>query len=104
MIIYRFLVERPKDIVEVWLVRNKDGSGFQFVNISKGHICPCKFEGFGQAVTDMSKLKSEGKIISFTRLTDIEFKPLKNDKSKSLRKQRRSETILRKDGKPLAKA
>lgn len=79
MLIYRFSVTRPKDIVEVWLVRNKEKPHeFQFVNISKGHICPCKFKTFGEAVKDMSRLKSHGKIIHYERLPDFNFEPLLN--------------------------
>lgn len=83
MIIYRFSVERPKDTVEVWLIRNKYSPfEFQFVNISKGYICPCKFKDFNDAIKDMIRLKSEGKIIHFERLPDFDFKPLSNRPSK----------------------
>lgn len=40
----RYLVTRPKDTVEVLILPNKDGSGYQYVNLTKGHICPCKFK------------------------------------------------------------
>ena len=40
----RYIVKRPKDTVEVLVLPNKDGSGYQYVNLTKGHICPCKFK------------------------------------------------------------
>lgn len=83
MLIYRFSVTRPKDIVEVWLIRNKYSPfEFQFVNISKGYICPCKFKTFGDAVKDIGRLKSEGKIVHYERLPDFDFKPLSTVPSK----------------------
>lgn len=51
----RFLVKRPKDTVEVILLPNKDGSGFQYINLSKGHICPCKFKTEVEALADLEE-------------------------------------------------
>lgn len=36
-------VKRMKDEVDVVLLPHKDGSGYSFVNLTKGHICPCVF-------------------------------------------------------------
>ena len=38
-----FKVIRPKDTVYVGLYRRKDTNECSFVNLTKGHICPCKF-------------------------------------------------------------
>lgn len=68
----RFLVKRPKDTVEVILLPNKDGSGFQYINLSKGHICPCKFKTKVEALADLEEERKKGKVISYLILGDIE--------------------------------
>ena len=61
----KFLVTRPKDTVLVYLMKNKLEDTYTYVNITKGHICPCKFKSIDEAIKDMDKLKSEGKIIRY---------------------------------------
>ena len=51
----KYLVKRPKDTVEVLILPNKDGSGYQYVNLTKGHICPCRFKTESEALRDMDK-------------------------------------------------
>jgi len=66
MKIYKYLVTRPKDTVEVLLMQNKlDPHEFQYINLTKGHICPCKFSSLEDAIADMDRLKLEGKIINY---------------------------------------
>lgn len=71
----RYIVKRPKDTVEVWILPNKDGSGYQYVNLTKGHICPCKFDTEQEAVTDLKKEIVRGKVLSFEKLGYLEVKP-----------------------------
>ena len=79
--IIRFYVIRPKDVVEVWLMNNKGlATGCRFVNITKGHVCPCVFENFGQAIGDMNKQIKEGKILKYIRLPDLISEPLETKK------------------------
>ncbi len=61
----KFLVTRPYDTVLVYLMKNKLENTYSYVNITKGHICPCKFESITDAVKDMDRLKEEGKIIRY---------------------------------------
>lgn len=68
----RYLVKRPKDTVEVLILPNKDGSGYQYINLSKGHICPCKFATQKEAVADLFKEIDKGKVISFCELGGLE--------------------------------
>ena len=76
--IIRFYVIRPKNTVEVWLINNKGlATGCRFVNVTKGHICPCNFENFGEAIKDMDKQVKEGKILKYIRLPDLISEPLK---------------------------
>lgn len=48
----RYLVVRTTGAVEVAILPHKDGSGYSYVNLTKGHICPCKFESIELAIQD----------------------------------------------------
>ena len=60
----KFLVTRPHDTVLVFLMKHKEDL-YSYVNISRGHICPCEFTSINDAVTDMDRLKEEGKIVRY---------------------------------------
>lgn len=76
MIIYR--INRPKDSVVVAIMPHKDDKKYSFINLTKNHICPCKFSSVDEAIADMERLKREGKIISYKKthndIYDIEGK------------------------------
>lgn len=42
--------DRPN--CEVYILPNKEGR-YQFVNITKGHICPCQFSTIEEAMKDL---------------------------------------------------
>lgn len=46
-------VKRVKDEVDVMLLPHKDGSGYSFVNLTKGHICPCVFPSVEAGLHDL---------------------------------------------------
>lgn len=48
------LVTRPDGEVKVVLLPHKDGSGWSFVNLTKGHICPCKFNSEEDGMKDLN--------------------------------------------------
>ncbi len=60
-------VERIDDVIEVFLLPCKDGSGYSFINLTKGHICPCKFMTIKEAIMDMAKNK---KVKNFTQIKE----------------------------------
>lgn len=64
----KYRVVRPKDTVEVWIMKNKIDETYSFINITKEHICSCRFKSIEDAVADMERLKEEGKIISYERI------------------------------------
>ena len=66
----RYIVKRPKDTVEVLILPNKDGSGYQYVNLTKEHICPCKFKTELEALRDMDKKVSEGKVLCYEEIKE----------------------------------
>ena len=61
----KFLVTRPKDKVIVYLMKNKLEDSYSYVNITKGHICPCKFSSIESAIKDMDTYIKKGKIIKY---------------------------------------
>lgn len=61
----KFIIERIDDTIEVLLLPHKDGTGFSYVNITKGHICPCKFSSISDAINSM---KSDERIINIIRI------------------------------------
>ena len=49
----KFLATRPKDKVIVFIMKNKLEGSYSYVNITKGHICPCKFSSIESTIEDM---------------------------------------------------
>lgn len=66
--ILKYLVTRPNDTVEVLIVKNKNDNTYSFVNITKGHICPCRFKSIRDAIADMDKLIQEGEVIRYEKV------------------------------------
>ena len=66
----KFEVVRPKDTVIVLIMKHKTKNTYSYVNLTKGHICPCEFASVEEAIKDMDKLKEIGKLISYRRLYD----------------------------------
>ena len=58
-------VFRADGTFEVLLLKHKGVEKFSFVNITKGHICPCIFNSEKEALDDLEKYKSNGKIKSY---------------------------------------
>ena len=46
-------------------MRNKSDNTYSFVNLTKNHICPCRFNSVEDAVKDMNKKILNGEIISY---------------------------------------
>jgi len=64
----KYVIEREKDYVVVCILPNKDDKKFSFINLTKGHICSCKFDSIKDAISDMDRLISEGKIIRYIKI------------------------------------
>lgn len=65
----RWLVERKEDDVVVTILKNKADDTYSFVNLSKEHICPCRFKSIEDAISDMDRQIKEGKIIRYFEVT-----------------------------------
>lgn len=50
-------VYRKTGSVDVLILPHKDGGGYSFVNLTKGHICPCKFATIQDAIADLNSKK-----------------------------------------------
>lgn len=64
----RFIVEREKDNVEVMILPCKKDGKFSFVNITKEHICSCKFDTVEEAIADMDEQIKQGKVKQYTEV------------------------------------
>lgn len=58
-----YLVIREKDSVLVSIMRNKLDGTYSFVNLTKGHICTCKFNTVEEAAEDMQGKKENGEVL-----------------------------------------
>ena len=63
-----WLVKRQHDKVIVTIMKNKSDGTYSFINLTKEHICPCKFNNIDDALKDMDRLKDCGKIINYFEL------------------------------------
>lgn len=63
-----WLVKRQHDNVIVTIMKNKSDETYSFINLTKEHICPCKFNSIDDALKDMDRLKNCGKIINYFEL------------------------------------
>lgn len=67
----KWIVERPHDKVIVTIMLNKSDNTYSFVNLTKEHICSCKFESIDEALKDMDNQIKQGKVIRYYLLSDV---------------------------------
>lgn len=65
----KWLVERQNDDVIVTIFENKSDNTYSYINLTKEHICPCKFSSVEEALKDMDKKIEEGSIIRYVEIT-----------------------------------
>ena len=58
-------VVRTDGVFEVLVIRRKGKSEFSFVNLTKGHICPCVFGSEQEAIAVLERDKECGRIKSY---------------------------------------
>ena len=63
MLCYKILISHDEVIVSIF--RNKNDNTYSFINLTKGHICPCRFLTINEALMDLEKYIKEGKIIKY---------------------------------------
>lgn len=64
----KWLVERQKDKVVVTILKNKKDNTYLFINLTKEHICPCRFPSVEAALKDMDAKIVTGEIVKYTEL------------------------------------
>lgn len=52
-----YFVQRKSGNAIVSIMRNKSDNTYPFVNLTKGHICPCRFDSVENAVKDIDSFK-----------------------------------------------
>ena len=58
-------VVRPKDTVIVAIMPYKDTKLYSFVNLTKFHICSCKFKTVEDAINDLEERIKDGRVLSY---------------------------------------
>ena len=61
----RFKVQKSDEIIDVLLLRHKGTETWSYVNLTKGHICPCVFSSIREALADMENKMKNGDIINY---------------------------------------
>lgn len=59
-------VVRPKDTVKVSILYDKNTNKYAFVNLTKGHICSCRFASEVEALADLERHRQQGKVLSWS--------------------------------------
>lgn len=72
-----YFVKRKSGNVIVSIMRNKSDNTYSFVNLTKNHICPCRFNSVEDAVKDMDEKILDGEIVEYLKL---EFKKKEGEK------------------------
>lgn len=69
-------VIRPEDTVKVSILYDKNTDSYAFVNLTKGHICSCRFASEVKALADLERHRQQSKILSWSLndLNDNNFK------------------------------
>jgi hypothetical protein len=63
----KILIKRTDGDVIVIICRNKVDNTYSFVNLTKGHICECKFNSVDEAIMDMCRYSN---IIAWSVIND----------------------------------
>lgn len=64
----RWLVKRPNDEVIVTIMKNKSDGTYSFINLTKEHICPCRFSSMEEALLDMDKKIKDGTVLKYKKI------------------------------------
>nr|DAW51094.1 MAG TPA: hypothetical protein [Caudoviricetes sp.] len=66
-----YFVKRKSGNVIVSVMRNKSDNTYSFVNLTKGHICSCRFDSIEDAVKDMDEKILNGEIVGYFKLEEM---------------------------------
>ena len=63
-----WLVKRQHDKVIVTIMKNKSDGTYSFINLTKEHICPCRFSSVEEELLDMDKKIKEGTVLKYEKI------------------------------------
>lgn len=66
--IYEYKKENHNDKRTILLMPTKDGTKWQFINLTKGYICPCQFDTREAALLDFVKFAHEFYRVEFEEI------------------------------------
>ena len=61
----KFVVYKETEVLDVLLLKHKGTDTYSYVNLTKGHICPCVFNSIEEAIKDIEDRKSKGLLINY---------------------------------------
>ena len=59
-------VIRPKDTIKASILYDKNTDSYAFVNLTKGHICSCRFASEVEALADLEQHRQQGEVLSWS--------------------------------------
>ena len=60
-----FCIFKRNETLDVLLLPHKGTNMYSFVNLSKGHICPCLFPSIDAAIADLDDRQKRGLILKY---------------------------------------
>lgn len=61
----KIIVHKNGIDLDVLLLKHKGTEQYSFVNLTRGHICPCVFSSIEDAMKDLEERKAAGKLESY---------------------------------------
>lgn len=62
----KIYVNRPKGDIEVAIMFDRNTEKYCFVNLTKGHVCKCRFNSYEEAIQDLENEISLGNVNFYT--------------------------------------
>lgn len=62
----KIYINKPKGDVEVAIMFDRNTEKYCFVNLTKGHVCKCRFNSYEEAIQDLENEISLGNVNFYT--------------------------------------
>ena len=73
----QFIVIKNDGVSRCRLMKHKEDGTYSFVNLTKDHICPCRFRDMGEAIQELDGKRERGEIECYVE-QDYEAKAVKS--------------------------
>lgn len=67
-------IVRPLDTVYCLLFQHKTDKTWSFINLTKKHICSCKFKSYEEAIDDLENEIKKGKVLYYEYIKEYNIK------------------------------